>query len=201
MGRDPGLIVIGLSNEEIDSGNQSLKSLGENYAKRAVSICGWTYNENREELFNELRGKTVCMMLSIHEGFGLVGLEAISAEVPLILSKNTGLYNAIDQELGGEGTGCLYHVDISGSYGDKSFQNTDIEQVENCLYKIANDKAKAKLNAKKLKEKLSELWTWENTARQVFTELEDILKSTHNSDIAEILKMDSRTIQEKSPRY
>ncbi|MBE9126226.1 MULTISPECIES: glycosyltransferase family 4 protein [unclassified Coleofasciculus] len=196
LGQDPGLVVIGLSNEEIDEGNQSLKLLGENYAKRAVSIYGWTYNENREELFNELRGKTVCMMLSLHEGFGLVGLEAISAEVPLIISKNTGLYNAIDQTLEGEGTGCLYHVDISGSFGEKPFQDADIQKVVDCLYRIANDREKAKRNAKKLKEKLSKLWTWENAARQVLTELEDILKSTPSSDIAEIFEMDSRTIRE-----
>lgn len=196
LGRDPGLVVIGLSNEEIDRGNQSLKSLGEDYAKRAVSIYGWTYNENRQELFNELRGNTVCMMLSLHEGFGLVGLEAISAEVPLIISKNTGLYNAIDQTLEGEGTGCLYHVDISGSFGEKPFQDTDIQKVVDCLYKIANDGEKAKRNAKKLKEKLSKLWTWENAARQVLTGLEDILKSAPINDIAQILEMDSKTILE-----
>ncbi|MBD1831377.1 glycosyltransferase family 4 protein [Cyanobacteria bacterium FACHB-472] len=196
LGQDPGLVVIGLSNEEIDEGNQSLKSLGESYAKRAVSIHGWTYNENREELFHELRGKTVCMMLSLHEGFGLVGLEAISAEVPLIISKNTGLYNAIDQTLEGEGIGCLYPVNILGSFGDKPFQDTDIQEVVRCLYKIAGDKEKAKRNAKKLKEKLSKLWTWENAARQVLTGVEDILKSVPSNDIAPILEMDKKTILE-----
>ncbi len=184
LGQDPRLIVIGLSNEEIGEGNQSLKSLVETYAKRAVSIYGWSYSENREELFNELRGKTVCMMLSLHEGFGLVGLEAISAEVPLILSKNTGLYDAVDQALGGEGTGCLYPVNILGSYGETTFQENDLQEVVRCLYKIANNEGKrrAKRNAKQLKEKLSKYWTWENAARQVLIGLEVVLKSTHISD-------------------
>jgi glycosyltransferase involved in cell wall biosynthesis len=196
FGQDAGLVVIGLSEQETDKEHQSLKSLVEQYAGRAVSIYGWTYEESRESLFNELAEKTVCMMLSIHEGFGLVGLEAISAEVPLIISKNTGLYNAIDQTLEGEGTGCLYHIDISGSFGEKPFQDTDIQKVVDCLYRIANDREKAKRNAKKLKEKLSRLWTWENAARQVLTGLEDILKSAPTNDIAQILEMDSKTILE-----
>jgi hypothetical protein len=69
-------------------------------------------------------------------------------------------------------------------------------RVVDCLYKIANEKDKAKRNAKKLKEKLSKLWTWENAACQVFTGLEDILKSAPTNDIAQILKMDSKTIRE-----
>lgn len=197
---DPGIVVIGLSEEKLDTEYQSLKSLVEKYAGKAVSIYGWSYDNNRDNLFEELKGHSVCMMLSIHEGFGLVGLEAISAGVPLILSKNTGLYNAITQPPpDGLGITYPYSVDILGSFTElqsSELQSKDIEEVVKHLYAIAKNKDEAKRKAIELREKLYESWTWENTARQVLTELEDILKSTHSSDIAEILKMDSRTIQE-----
>lgn len=197
LGEAPGIVVIGLSEEEVDAEYQLLTSLVEQYAGRALSIYGWLYDNNRESLFEELKKHSVCMMLSIHEGFGLVGLEAISAGVPLILSKNTGLYKAITQPPpDGLGITYPYPVEISGSYSNNKLPSKDIEEVVKHLYAIANNKDEAKRKAKRLREELLESWTWENAARQVLTELEDILKSTPSSDIAEILEMDSRTIQE-----
>jgi glycosyltransferase involved in cell wall biosynthesis len=197
LGEAPGIVVIGLSEEELDTEYQSLKSLVEEYAVRAVSIYGWSYNKNRESLFEELKGHSVCMMLSIHEGFGLVGLEAISAGVPLILSKNTGLYEAITQRPpDGLGITYPYPVDVSGSFNDKTLPSKDIEEVVKHLYAIANNKDEAKRKAIELREKLYESWTWENSARQVLTGLEDILKPAPTNDTSQILEMDSKTILE-----
>jgi glycosyltransferase involved in cell wall biosynthesis len=181
LGEDPGIVVIGLSEEELDTEYKLLKSLVEKYARRAVSIYGWSYDNNRDNLFEELKGHSVCMMLSIHEGFGLVGLEAISAGVPLILSKNTGLYNAITQPPpDGLGITYPYSVEISGSFSE--LQSKDIEEVVKHLYAIATNKDEAKRKAIELREKLYECWTWENVAHQVIREFENILKSPPTSD-------------------
>ena len=181
--KNPILTVMGLSNTEICSDTEvykedqkSLQSLVNEYAKRHVSLRAWPYEKDREALFSELETKTVCMMLSWYEGFGLVGLEAISCGVPLILSTNTGLYRAIEELLGGEGTGCLYSVDISAAAAaNGSIQDGDLSQVVDHLRAIAAnpgvEKGGAKADAIKLREKLAIHWTWENTARQVLNGL------------------------------
>ena len=110
------------------------------------------------------------MMLSIHEGFGLVGLEAISAEVPLILSKRTGLYLAI-KEYAGDCLKYLYAVDVAGQWESPYFKNEDIEQVKSCLVTIANDENGSKSKAQELRQKLSLIWTWEKAANQVINGL------------------------------
>jgi len=126
LGEDPGIVVIGLSGEELDTEYQLLKSLVEEHARRAVSIYGWSYDNNRDNLFEELKGHSVCMMLSIYEAFGLVGLEAISAGVPLILSTNTGLYKAITQPPpDGLGITYPYPVEISGSLNEDTLPHSD----------------------------------------------------------------------------
>lgn len=195
LGEDPGIVVIGLSGEELDTEYQLLKSLVEEHARRAVSIYGWSYDNNRDNLFEELKGHSVCMMLSIYEAFGLVGLEAISAGVPLILSTNTGLYKAITQPPpDGLGITYPYPVEISGSLNEDTLPHSDIEEVVKHLYAIATNKDEAKRKARELREKLYESWTWENAARQVFAGLEDRLKSLPTNDTPQILEMDSKTI-------
>jgi glycosyltransferase involved in cell wall biosynthesis len=185
LGQDAELTVIGLPPNERDHEHQSLLSLAEGYAKRVIPIHGWQFVEDRPRLFDHLRRQTVCMMLSLHEGFGLVGLEAISAEVPLIISKNSGLYHAVEKELKGSGTGCLHPVDILGSSGEEAFQEQDIEKVAGILIEIALNRDKAKENAQSLKRRLASLWTWEKTARQVFNSLtskESVSQITFISD-------------------
>jgi hypothetical protein len=168
LGEDPRMVVIGLSEEEQDTEYQSLKSLVEQYAGKAVSIHGWLYDNNRDNLFKELKGHSVCMMLSISEAFGLVGLEAISAGIPLILSQNTGLYKAITQPPpNGLGITYPYAVEISGSFSEDTLPSKDIQEVVKHLYAIATNKDEAKRKAIELREKLYESWTWENSAYQV----------------------------------
>jgi glycosyltransferase involved in cell wall biosynthesis len=197
LGEDPRIVVIGLSEEEQDTEYQSLKSLVEQYAGKAVSIHGWLYDNNRDNLFKELKGHSVCMMLSIYEAFGLVGLEAISAGIPLILSQNTGLYKAITQPPpNGLGITYPYAVEISGSFREDTLPSKDIQEVVKHLYAIATNKDEAKRKAKRLREELLESWTWKNAARQVLTGLEDILKPTPTNDTSQILEMDSKTILE-----
>jgi len=103
-------------------------------------------------------------MLSLHEGFGLVGWEAIAAEVPLIVSKNSGLYEAIDNLLGGIGTGCVTAVEILGSTGEESFQPEDVKAVSEAIIRVRSRGSKAKQDARALKRFLRTFCTWRYTA-------------------------------------
>lgn len=168
--KEPSLTVIGVSNDDLEKNQDSLQTLANERAKRHVSLCAWTYEKDRTALFEELANKTVCMVVSWYEGFSLVGLEAISIGIPLILSKKTGLYKAIDDCLKGEGTGCLYPVDIS-ALGD--IPEEDLKQVVKKIREIATDPIKAKDNALALRKALvAQNWTWEETAKKVLSKLE-----------------------------
>ncbi len=161
--RDPILRVFGISDEDIKKDQSSIFDIAQSYGKRLINVIATPYQENRENLFNVLRMQSGCMMLSLHDGFGLSGFEAISAEVPLIVSKNCGLYEFIEEKLGGAGIGCIFPVDIKGQLGNNSFTEDDIEMVVSQLYKLKLNTSKAKKNSKILKSLLHE-YTWENAA-------------------------------------
>lgn len=50
------------------------------------------YEKNREILLDDLAEFSVCLVLSLREGFGMTALEAVSAGVPLVVSKKSGFY-------------------------------------------------------------------------------------------------------------
>jgi|GEM_PF-2155048 len=179
----PSLTVIGVSKDDLEKDQDSLQKLAAEKAKCHVSLGAWTYEKDKTALFDELSGKTVCMVLSWYEGFSLVGLEAISVGIPLILSKQTGLYKAIDDCLGGGGTGCLYPVDIS-AFGEIS--EKDLNQVVEKLSEIASDPQKAKNNALTLrKQLLAQNWIWEETAKKVLSKLESQINEGGFEEIGE----------------
>jgi predicted NACHT family NTPase/glycosyltransferase involved in cell wall biosynthesis len=167
LGRDPGLTVIGFrGNDEEDQ--DSLSSISRSYTNRHIAWHFWKYREERETLFDHLSRKSVCMMLSVHEGFGLVGLEAIDAEIPLVLADNTGLYLAVENALEGPGTGCLRVIEIYASSPGQTYSEENVKQVADLIFQIANNKDKAKNDAKELKKMLIEKgWTWEKAAYDV----------------------------------
>lgn len=120
-------------------------------------------------LFRVLRDASVCLMLSIHEGFGLTGWEAVAAEVPLIVSENTGLYALLERS-GGQALGCVHSIDIRGRVDPPFYSDKDVGEVTRALRAIANNQDTAKSNAQALRGLLSE-YTWEATARRLLNGL------------------------------
>ena len=136
LGLDSNLKIIGLSEDNQEKEYREMLDLAESRANRAVLINGQPYMENRAELFEIIRRHSVCLMLSLHEGFGLVGWESIAAEVPLIVSKNSGLYQIIQKSIGGMGTGCIRGIDLMGSVGEIPYKEVDVENVAKALIDI-----------------------------------------------------------------
>jgi glycosyltransferase involved in cell wall biosynthesis len=164
LGNDSSITIIGLSHDTSDDERSELVNLAEEIAGKAIQIHGWPFLEDREKLFDHLRRQSVCLMLSLHEGFGLAGWESVAAEVPLIVSKNSGLYETIDKLLGGMGTGCLTAVEILGSMSAHSYQTKDVKTVSSAIIEVRNRGDKAKLDAKLLKRLLARFCTWRSTA-------------------------------------
>jgi hypothetical protein len=156
--------VFGLSNEQFAREEEALKRIVNGEARRQVNVMASPYTEDRQELFTELARNEVALMLSWHEGFGLVGWEAIAAEVPLIVSRATGLYALLRDDPQTFGADCVYDVDVRGS-DDDSPNEHDVEEVATVLLRIATDLKGALTRAAKLRQHLSGIHTWEQCAR------------------------------------
>jgi glycosyltransferase involved in cell wall biosynthesis len=86
---------------------QQLRQLAQDKAGRALNILAQPFTDCREDLFDQLGRANLALMLSWHEGFGLTGWEAIAAQVPLIVSRQSGLYRLVQESVGDPGTACL----------------------------------------------------------------------------------------------
>jgi len=175
LGPESSLMVIGLPDgDEGETEREELKDVSFKEAGRQVQIHPWSYFEDRDKLFDELRRKSVCLVTSLYEGFGLVGWEAISAKVPLIVSKNSGLYEFIDEHFPG-GKGCLRSIDIKGSIRE-DYLKSDVTKVSKEILTVSNNIQKAKREAYALKTMMQPACTWENCALS----LANSLKITNN---------------------
>ena len=150
-----------VGNPEIE-----LKIFAEEYAGRAINLQALPYTHDRDELYDNISRSSVALMPSWHEGFGLVAWEAIAAGVPLILSKHSGVYNLLESELPGSGTGCVYPVDVHGSNREPFFKQEDLHSIADALKKIAHDPNKARQQAGTLRGLLINQYTWSNCVRK-----------------------------------
>lgn len=170
VGEDPRITVFGIDGRNSAEENE-LKRIVDKSAGRAVAVIAHPFTESRETLHTTLGRSSVCMMLSVHEGFGLAGWEAIAAEVPLILTRNSGLYLLL-KRYGGKALGCVKPVEIKGRAKAPYYRNEDLEAVTAALREVAIDQRFAKKNAKDLRRDLLSACTWEKTARTLLQALE-----------------------------
>jgi glycosyltransferase involved in cell wall biosynthesis len=167
----PRLYVVGIS-EAGGLEEESLRELAREKANRTISLIPLPFQDDRRRLFNVLRSASVAMMLSWHEGFGLTGWEAIAAEVPLIASRNSGLYRLLEELLAGAGLGCIKSLVVRGEEGLENFRREDEEAVCDAILEIAEDMDGAKRSAKMLRTLLlREGCTWLESARRFAVDL------------------------------
>lgn len=162
---DSTLNVIGTSQSEeaLEFKTKAIEGTVSGYNNIVVR----EYESNREALITLLSGHSVCLMLSVHEGFGLVGLEAISAGVPLILSINTGLYQFLESIIGDaafEDFGVV-SVSVAGSDSEETNEQ-DIASVKKAFDTVRNNSAHFKSGILRLRDKLLDGYTWKNSANE-----------------------------------
>lgn len=163
---DPTIVLFGVPKDEAQETYKSLMELGHKYAQRVVNVIAIPFSEKQNIITEFLRSSWVSLMLSLHEGFGLAGWEAIAAEVPLIISRNSGLFEYIRNEKGGVGTGCIHPVDIEGALGDEYFSENDVKNVSSAIVAIGLRNNEARRDAKLLRENL-EGCTWQRAAMEL----------------------------------
>jgi HEAT repeat protein/glycosyltransferase involved in cell wall biosynthesis len=152
------------SNEEMFP---DLQALAERYAKGGLWPLAepHKYTFDRAHLWSELAKAHVAIMPSWHEGFGLVGWEAIAAEVPLLVSRQSGLFLFVNQV-------SRIHADDLAAFNvigrlssDKEpFTEEDVEAVARNFTDVAAHYSTWKERAKRLKGALAN-YTWAATAQ------------------------------------
>jgi len=182
---NPSLAVVGIKQPGGDE-EQDLRHLAERIAGRVVNLIALPFHDDRGKLFEQLRKSSAAMMLSWHEGFGLTGWEAVAAAVPLVLSRNSGVYELIRDTLGDPGLACVQVVNVRGKRtdledsndstrgNDGHFHEDDKRDVSEALLKIARDSEKSKKSAKFLRDELRQRLncSWRNLAIRFAEELD-----------------------------
>ena len=163
------LRVIGLDHQDVDEEAQ-LKGIADAAAGgRVINILPLPFAENAEALKEQLRRANLACVLSFHEGFGLSAWEAIGAAVPLMVTKNSGVYKLVSDLLGPAGKGCLVGVDIEASREPPHYTQRDVQTVSAAIRQVAANLEEAKLGAQQLRSMLVEtgILTWTRAAQQV----------------------------------
>lgn len=150
------------------------------WGRQQVQLEALPFMEDREKYFRELASSSFAMMLSWHEGFGLTGWESISAGVPLILSKNSGLWKFIADHMGGFNSGKgIFPLSIQGNFAvdesDESHSDEDVRVVANAIVKIAALGEGAKNAVIALRDEIVKKgWTWERVVQDFLTHVNPI---------------------------
>ncbi|MBT9100014.1 tetratricopeptide repeat protein [Methylovulum psychrotolerans] len=146
-----------LSPEQLE---QDLQEFAADYAHRGINLQALPYTQDREELFDDLIDASVALMPSWHEGFGLVAWEAIAAGVPLIVSKNSGVYELLKAECKGAVGGYVEAINIRGKTEAPYFHDDDLAETAKAIKTIADNFGDARSRAAQLRDKLSH-YTWQ----------------------------------------
>jgi glycosyltransferase involved in cell wall biosynthesis len=133
-----------------------LQEFAEQYANGRINLQALPYTQDRNHLYGDLKSASVALMPSWHEGFGLVAWEAVAAGVPLIVSKNSGIYELLhDEGL----DGYVHVINVRGQTNSPYFHSQDLEDVTKAIKGIAADTESARRKAIRLKNDLLK-YTW-----------------------------------------
>ena len=152
---DKMLSIYGIEEE-------SLSIIAENNAKNILNIKALPFSNDREQIFQALSEQTMFSMPSLHEGFGLTGLEAISMNIPLAISVNSGLYEMLENF---KLKDYIYKLELTGD------NESDSEKIYKAMYEIHCNKEKWRIKAKTLKDKLLENTTWKKLGKTIVESL------------------------------
>lgn len=167
IGTDSRLYVIGYKDDDRECFEEEVQRLNENASEVAKKLCNIVplpYISDRKQLGEKIAEASVAMMLSFHEGFGLVGYEAIAAGVPVVISKNTGLYVFLHKN---RLSHLVYGVEIEGACTPDGFSENDLSIVSNALIEIRRNEDEHKRRALELRDILrsqKEKYSWDAVA-------------------------------------
>lgn len=159
--RSPAVTMLGVDPAE---DQKMLHARAAKIAGRPVNVVPAAFRNDPTAVARLAATSHLVIVPSRHEGFGLVGWEAIGTETPLIIGSNTGLANQLRTTLDGTEVGLLNILDLDGGAEDR-------HRIALAIKKVASDLDGALRRASKLKSSLqSELGcTWSAAATTLLT--------------------------------
>lgn len=163
-GKTPELIIRGFS-ENIEA---EFKQIG-NYELYKQFLRLRSFSTNPSELLNDYKKAALIIMPSLAEGFGLTGLEAIAAGVPVVLSRESGLAQYLEDPKLNNGLSseliapCLADVVLEDAANHLEWQ----QKIE----AILKDLAGAFDRAAKIRTALKTRLTWDKAARKLTVDM------------------------------
>jgi glycosyltransferase involved in cell wall biosynthesis len=120
------------------------------------------YTDDPHEMARELGRASLALMPSRSEGFGLTGLEAIAAGVPVLVSRNSGLGELL-LDLGGGAAACVVAVD--------DMLDDDVARWTQAIADALADRRAAFERAGQVREQVAGLCAWSACARALLDAL------------------------------
>lgn len=118
------------------------------------------YSTDQDSMLADLRTSTLVLMPSRQEGFGLIGLEAIAAGVPTLISASSGLGEHLQVVLDPEDSDRMV-IPVTGDLG------ADADYWSRYIHATLYDRSAAFRRAASLREILVGQYTWAKAATEL----------------------------------
>ena len=172
------LKVYGVSDE---THQIKFKDVAEQAAGRPIPVITLPFDKDRTEIYAALAEANLALVPSLHDGFNLVGWEAIAAETPLILSKQTGLWQYLVEVCSPSVAKALVtgvHIDgARGAPGQPNYTQGDVDTISDAILAfVANlsDRIRAASFLKELLLRRRDGCSWQKTAEEFLIAIEAI---------------------------
>lgn len=129
-----------------------------------VDVRSFDYVEDEETIAGDIRKASVVLMPSREEGFGLVGLEAISAAVPVLVSDMSGLGEVLLEH----GTESAKRAIVHTSRADDDANTT---MWRRAIDRVLHNRNAAYEDAKRLRTELATVLDWNVAAEKLISEV------------------------------
>jgi glycosyltransferase involved in cell wall biosynthesis len=159
----PELMVRGVPPGEAEEFTRWVKSLAEK-----VDVRPFGYTAQEETIAADIRKASLVLMPSRREGFGLVGLEAISASVPVLVSDRSGLGEVLLKDVGTDAAKRAV-VRMSG-VDDKA----DIAAWSQAISNVLFDRDAAYARAAQLRGDAARVLDWASSVNKLVDELHKV---------------------------
>lgn len=149
-------------------------ALGRDLFDQAATIAGVPVNivpagyDPDPQMVSKLSARSHLVVVpSRHEGFSLVGWEAVGTGTPLIIGRGTGLASLLNEILKGDEKGLVHVLPLDGSEADENL-------IAGAILEVAGNPADALDKARRLRTRIAaELCcTWEAAAEQLVSALD-----------------------------
>ncbi|MEV0370504.1 glycosyltransferase [Streptomyces sp. NPDC050636] len=158
-----GLVVRGAPK---GTGTEQRKELRSWAANPKLDVVVREYSSEQERLTGDMSRASLVIMPSRKEGFGLVGVEAITMGVPTLVSEESGLAEFLREKLDGE-TAARVIVPMSGD------DDEDTETWARAIDRVMGDLPTAFRRAAELRNALAGTATWADAAAVLLAEAAD----------------------------